>query len=59
MSQSTDSHERIAADMLIAAIHNAPASDIHNLADNPQLIADKFKTIFKAVHEARAEAHSD
>lgn len=52
MSQS-ESSQRIAADILIAAIQTAPSGEVAVLLKNPDRIAEQYKTIQEAVRQTK------
>lgn len=48
-----DSIERIAADVLIATLQQISASRARDLLEKPELLADAYKKVHKAVEESK------
>lgn len=53
MANGTESIERIAADILIAAMQNSSDVSARNALCKPENIAEHYKTIHKAVEDAK------
>lgn len=56
MSHDTNSPERIAADLLIAAMQNSPSVDQKEWLCDPEKIPENYQALFEAVFNARPKA---